>query len=43
MERSDYEERLNIIRKQMRMYNAERGKNISQEDGNMLVEKYARD
>ena len=43
MERTDYEERLNIIRKQMRMYNAERGKSISQEDGNLLVEKYARD
>lgn len=43
MERADYNTRLDIIRKQMRMYNAERGKNISQEDGNMLVEKYARD
>lgn len=43
MERADYNTRLDIIRKQMRMYNAERGKNISQEDGNLLVEKYARD
>lgn len=43
MERADYNIRLDIIRKQMRMYNAERGKSISQEDGNMLVEKYARD
>lgn len=43
MERADYNTRLDIIRKQMRMYNAERGRNISQEDGNMLVEKYARD
>lgn len=43
MERADYNTRLDIIRKQMRMYNAERGKNISQEDGIMLVEKYARD
>lgn len=43
MERADYNTRLDIIRKQMRMYNAERGKNISQDDGNLLVEKYARD
>lgn len=43
MERADYNTRLDIIRKQIRMYNAERGKNISQEDGNLLVEKYARD
>ena len=43
MERADYNTRLDIIRKQMRMYNAERGKNISQDHGNLLVEKYARD
>lgn len=43
MERADYNTRLDIIRKQMRMYNAERGKNISQDDGNLLVDKYARD
>ena len=43
MDRADYNTRLDIIRKQMRMYNAERGKNISQDDGNLLVEKYARD